>query len=238
MSVAFDERSLRFEFDDRWQMILKWDDHVAYRDGVHRVRGSKAMDFVGLFDQRVIYLIEARDYRRHSREKEEDPLDELAQKIRDTIAGLVGSGRRPEHAEQFEPLLKALFNGNKIVVVLWNEQPPYSRTTEVLRQRDAAGAGFLTERAKVYVKWLRARVIIASQAEQDREIVPGLTVTNRARKPRELAAAVLKSLDERKIRIDPASRARIATHTDVKLLEAWYERAAMVSTIEELFDDQ
>jgi len=237
MSVAFDERSLRFDFDDRWQPILKWDDHVAYRKGIHQVRGSKAMDFVGVPDNRFIYLIEARDFRRHSSEKEEPPHLELERKVRDTIAGLIGAGRRPEHADEFGPLLKSLIGQTRIVVVLWNEQPPYSGAAEVHRQRDVAGAGFLTERAKANVKWLHARVITTSQADRDKSIVPGLTVTNRARKPRELGVAILDLLKQRKIRIGEVTHARIASHTNVEDLEVWLERAARVSTIEALFDD-
>jgi hypothetical protein len=37
---------LQFDFDDSWLQALKWDDSTAYRAGVGKLRGTKAVDIL------------------------------------------------------------------------------------------------------------------------------------------------------------------------------------------------
>lgn len=69
----------------------KYDDWIHYRKQYSGAcGGSKAVDFlVAKNDQ--IWLIEVKDFRQHPRTKAIDLADEVALKVRDTMAGLVSA---------------------------------------------------------------------------------------------------------------------------------------------------
>ncbi|WP_177195351.1 hypothetical protein [Thioclava dalianensis] len=88
--VTLDEGHLRFEFKDV--------DFAEQYDGWRHHRnvfssacgGAKAVDFV-VGKGNVIWLIEVKDYRHHRRDKTISLWDEIAIKVRDTMAGLVST---------------------------------------------------------------------------------------------------------------------------------------------------
>ncbi|MGV7208512.1 hypothetical protein ACLB1G_11730 [Oxalobacteraceae bacterium A2-2] len=68
----------------------KYDQWSYYRNQFQRVGNSKAVDIIVLQDS-VMWLIEVKDYRLHGRTKVIDLADEIAIKVRDTLAGLVAA---------------------------------------------------------------------------------------------------------------------------------------------------
>jgi hypothetical protein len=48
LTLEIDEGRLRFTFDGDWR-VLKWDGHAAYAGGLQRLAGTKAVDFLGLY---------------------------------------------------------------------------------------------------------------------------------------------------------------------------------------------
>lgn len=236
MSQLVFEGNLQFEFDERWAVpILEWDKHAAYRRGIKEAGNSKAVDFIGVYDGRLVYLIEVKDYRIHRRTKTENLQAELVFKVRDTIAGLVGSGRRSEHEKLCKPYLEAILKPHKLTVVLWIEQAPQSDVAGVRKGRRLVGTGAVLREDKSLFRWLHARVLYVSQAVPYETVMPGLKVSNLPRKRRELAEAVEKMLRNRGIDVGENARRRIFDELDLEVLEAWLDRATMVSTVGELF---
>ena len=99
MPITIDEkRFLRFRFHDTW-VAIKYDDHGDYNERIERLPETKAVDFVAVLDQRSLYFIEAKDFRGHRIENRDRVHDgelaiEVAQKVRDTIAGIVAAHHR------------------------------------------------------------------------------------------------------------------------------------------------
>lgn len=90
VDVTLDEGNLRFEFRDV-EFSDKYDGWRHYRNTFGKACGSaKAVDFV-VAQSNVIWLIEVKDYRQHRRTKQIDLWDEIALKVRDTMAGLVST---------------------------------------------------------------------------------------------------------------------------------------------------
>lgn len=88
--VTFDEGHLRFEFRNV-EFAEKYDGWRHYRNKFSRACGSaKAVDFIVAKDNEI-WLIEVKDYRQHNRTRQIELWDEIALKVRDTMAGLVST---------------------------------------------------------------------------------------------------------------------------------------------------
>jgi hypothetical protein len=218
MIRKFVEGDLLFEFDEElWRPLESWDKHAAYRTGIREVGKAKAVDFIGVY------------------RNPESPWVEFEYKVRNTIAGLVGSGRREGYASVCIPFLDALLKPQELKLVYWVELPPLSQASSVIRKRHVATAGFAARQTGRLMKWLDARAFTVSQENDYERLVPGLKVKNLPRKRRELAEAIENRLRSRGINIGDGAKHRISQERDLEVLEDWCDRAATVSTAEELF---
>ena len=115
------EGDLTFSFKDGCQ-ANKYDDWSFYRKQFQAVAGeSKAVDILCVKGN-TSWLIEIKDYRQHIRKKWINIADELARKVRDTLAGLAAAAKVANEADQRELARKALATG-RWRVVLHLEQP-------------------------------------------------------------------------------------------------------------------
>ncbi len=158
------EDNLEFDFDDNHWKVFKFDDHPYYRDRMEKLDGTKAIDFLGIFDDQL-FLIEVKDFRGHTPEnrgrllKGELPI-EIAQKVRDSLACIVGAYRNPSHTGYWHPYAKLLCNPDKRVkVVVWLEtDPPPSHP----RSRQRLGASVSMNAFKRKLTWLDSRVLVCN----------------------------------------------------------------------------
>ena len=116
----FDEGGLRFEFDgdeagkyDEWRFYQR-----RFKDSCN---GNKAVDFVYVEADRT-WLIEVKDYRQHLRTKPGDLADEVAIKVRDTLAGLAAAKLNADDQDE-RRLARHALQKSKLRVVLHLEQP-------------------------------------------------------------------------------------------------------------------
>lgn len=89
MTRVFNEGALTFTFDDTCD-VGKYDEWSFYRKSFQNAAGgSKAVDFVCV-GEGISWLIEVTDYSSHPHEmpKPSELGDEVARKVRDTLAGL------------------------------------------------------------------------------------------------------------------------------------------------------
>ncbi len=185
------EGALRFEFGPSWQQVEKYDEHRLYREGIRRLEeefecekcsktggvGTKAVDIVGRHGGQL-YLIEVKDFRKYrieskGRLKTGELATEVALKVRDTLAGLVGAihnGAIHRDATNWKALVEPIFKSTP-KVVLWLEQ---DLPAETLRPRGMP----LADQLKGRLDWLKPYVVIARQSSP---VLPDLDVTYHAR---------------------------------------------------------
>jgi hypothetical protein len=179
MSIVFEESdSLRFEFDDGWRGV-KWDDHPGFRTSRWRLTESKAIEFAGVRDS-VLWLFEAKDFRGYRIQNKQrltqgELAEEVADKVRDSLAGLLWSCQREHDSGDFTAVARALLDRNqKVQLVIWLE------TDEHLPPDHARQ---LTELIKGRLRWLSPRVIVQNLKLAEGHQVPGLTVSNLPQPP-------------------------------------------------------
>ena len=138
--TEIEEGDLGFSFPDHCE-AGKYDDWAFYRNQFQSVAGgSKAVDIVCIAED-AAWLIEVKDYRRHPRTKPSDLGDELAGKVRDTLAGLAAASANANCQEERALARRALAAKRRWRVVLHLEQPWGTR----LRPRPVDVASVLTE---------------------------------------------------------------------------------------------
>jgi hypothetical protein len=121
--IRLADRQLEHTFAAGWT-ASKYDAWPFYRDHFERAcTGSKAVDFIALDPGgSTLWLIELKDYRLHPRTKEIPLPDEIAVKVRDSLAGLFAAAKHhADHAHAAEA--QSSLRASRIRVVLHLEQP-------------------------------------------------------------------------------------------------------------------
>ena len=116
------EGQLRFDFPLGWQ-VSKYDDWSFYRNQFQGVCGrAKAVDILAIEPRVCLWSIEVKDYRQHRRTKAIDLADEVAEKVRDSLSGLVAAHANANDANEKAIACTAL-DCPRLRVVLHLEQP-------------------------------------------------------------------------------------------------------------------
>jgi len=109
------------EFPEGWT-VGKFDDWKFYRERFFKVRDHlKAMDVIAVCPDRVVYLIEFKDYRGRKREKAETVEEEFIGKSLSTLAALLPAKCNAREAQEQTLAGKAL-SATKLRLVLHLEQ--------------------------------------------------------------------------------------------------------------------
>lgn len=143
------EGALTFRFDcPTADCATKYDDWSYYRNQFNAAfGGTKAVDI--LFQQgHDAWLIEVKDYRQHRRGKLVDLGEEVAIKVRDSLAGLVGATAQANDSDE-KNFAKTFLCKRRFHVVLHLEQP--AKHSRLFPQ--------VVDPAKVHLKlkqWLKA----------------------------------------------------------------------------------
>jgi hypothetical protein len=119
--IVLIEGRLQFDFGTSC-LAEKYDDWSFFRNQFQNTcGGAKAVDMV-FVSNNTSWLIEVKDYRQYKRTKPQDIGDEVAIKVRDTLAGLVAAKMNSNHPHEKQFAKKAL-QSKFIKVVLHLEQP-------------------------------------------------------------------------------------------------------------------
>ena len=106
--------------------VKQYDEWSFFKKQFQRIApGTKAVDFLALFSDdegRVLWLVEVKDYRRHRRTKSVGVADEVAMKVRDSLAGLFAAATQANDAAERAFAATALAT-RQLRVVLHLEQP-------------------------------------------------------------------------------------------------------------------
>lgn len=114
------EGALTFQFPDSWQ-ATKFDDWRFYRNQFQKICGAKAIDMLVITSDRCMWMIEVKDYRVYPRTKTIELSEEVACKVRDSLAALVAA--RVNANDNEKAMSRAALACNRIRVVLHLEQP-------------------------------------------------------------------------------------------------------------------
>ena len=114
--TVIDVERVRFTFGDDW-VVVKWDDHAHYRQGLIRQQGTKAVDLVAI-DALTAWVFEMKDFRgariANKGRVGTELAQEVADKVRDTFASMIWAHGRDGLAEdeQVRKVLFRLLNGS------------------------------------------------------------------------------------------------------------------------------
>jgi hypothetical protein len=135
---------------DRWSFYRN-----QFQNGC--AQDNKAVDLVCRFRQDT-WLIEVKDYRQQARTKPTELADEIAAKVRDTLAGLVAARCNANDAKERD-LARQLLSAKRIRVVLHLEQPVIKSR---LHPRGIIEPDKLTQKLRSKLKALDPHPMIAS----------------------------------------------------------------------------
>lgn len=221
------EGNLLFEFDERWTHLSHWDRHDAYRRGICRCEAGKAVDFIGILDNKLPFLIEVKDFRIFERNPDKIPLArEFERKVRDTIAALAGTHchRQPEDCTQ---IFQALMKTREPHLVLWHE------AADTYFPTHRSGNGVLLRDIKSQLQWIRSAPHVTSRAIGGNEI-PGLKVTDlgpqRQRRLNELLEAIEDRIERDNLIRDQKAIWKILDTRETGKLDTYLTRVRAAKT--------
>lgn len=165
----------KFEFGDRWTVAFKYDETDFYNKEAKQLGGkvkggtpsARAVDLIGLHEVTGLLLLEAKDFRGHRiANKHRIPGEvsrEVAVKVRDTVAALVGAARKPETEFPADDLMQAFGQKHSVTVVLWLED---DTLRDVAKAKPTLSA--LNGVLKSQLSWLHAQTMVLSSAVPNR----------------------------------------------------------------------
>jgi len=127
--MIFEESRLRFEFNAQYWNMIQYDNHPDYLYVSSKLQGTKAVDFLGFYQQRLI-MFEIKNFRGFGyqgnvQQRLCNSMDELtteiAQKVRDTIAVITGLGRSGKN-DFWKKVFRHVADSNLITIIAWVEE--------------------------------------------------------------------------------------------------------------------
>ena len=82
----FQESGISFKFSSPKWAVVKYDEHLAHKKVSNALQPTKAVDFLGIHDNRQLFLVEVKNYRGHTHDAETQEVllakgDELMRRI-------------------------------------------------------------------------------------------------------------------------------------------------------------
>jgi hypothetical protein len=151
------EGALTFTFP-QGSLASKYDEWAHYRNQVQSaLGGQKAVDIVYASDG-MAWLIEVKDFRQDARTKTIGLAEEIAIKVRDTLAGLVSAQcQASDHGER--SCARALLDAGSVRVVCHLEQPEkHSRLRPRVIEPDK-----LQLKLRTLVKWIDPHPLVVDR---------------------------------------------------------------------------
>lgn len=62
----FQESGINFKFQSPKWNVVKYDEHLAHKKVSNALQPTKAVDFLGIHDNRQLFLVEVKNYRGHT----------------------------------------------------------------------------------------------------------------------------------------------------------------------------
>jgi hypothetical protein len=146
--MVLEEKPFLFDFDDAFWKIIQYDGPgELFRTRIEpQVYGSKAIDFLGIYEGKRLVLFEIKAFKGHMSSKVvkqrlanggEEISTEIAQKVRDSLAGVVSGGRSSTSPFWTESLRLLATATKEVYVIAWIEQDPNLDSKWIARRKCA-----------------------------------------------------------------------------------------------------
>jgi hypothetical protein len=113
---------IKFSFEEDWN-VSKYDDWAYYKKKFQSIRnGVKAVDLIAMSSDKLLYLVEVKDYRAHIRTKPSELSEDVTCKVFDTLAALLPAKCKALDCKESDFAKQAL-TSNGLRVILHIEQP-------------------------------------------------------------------------------------------------------------------
>lgn len=178
----FTESNLNFSFDEKNWDILKYDEDLKYIKIKNSLVGTKAIDFLGFYNTSTLVLIEIKGFRGYGSQKSvndrlaegmEVLTTEVAQKVKDTVAAIVGISRNIQAQNTiWEKAAKQIIHNKDLMIIAWIEE---DLNSNALRARKKNEMSVRTDKLKNKLGWLTTNISIDNIKEQHFSF-EGLTV--------------------------------------------------------------
>lgn len=174
MSITrFTESHLAFSFDHTYWEVVKYDEHPKYLEISNALDGTKAIDFMGFYNKTTLVVFEVKGFRGYGSAKSvqerlaegmEVLTTEIAQKVKDTVAGIIGISRNIQTNDTiWEKAAKQILQNKNLVIIAWIEEDLNSK---VLRDRKKQEMSVRTIKLKTKLSWLTTNICIDNVKER------------------------------------------------------------------------
>lgn len=161
---TFSEGGVEIRFRD--STVVRWDAHPAFLHGLQSVQGTKAVDFAVLTPDGTVALVELKDFRDHETENRGritggELAQEVADKVRDSLAGMTWACKRPHSDRDIERVTGGFYRRDtpKLLVILWLDRNDKAGAAEA-----AILTGEIRKRLRPHIV---ARVVVTSLKLKD-----------------------------------------------------------------------
>lgn len=159
----FNESNLCFQFEEENWQVVKYDEENNYLEVSRKLQGTKAIDFLGIYNNKSLIFFEIKNFRGYGMQPKtqkrvasamEDLSTEIAQKVKDTIAIICGINKNISFDENniWCQSAEYLFNDKQIIVIAWIEEDDNKQVKAEMATR--------TDKLKQKLSWLTNYVYI------------------------------------------------------------------------------
>ncbi len=174
--VQIQESNLTFNFDDSWKYVIKFDESIFYQKIMMKyLQESKAVDFVGIKNNSLYFIEVKHQENENTILNLDEKFNKIGQKIRDSLALIIGINCIGKASEEFLEYKKILCcNSPDIRIILWNEND-WVQIAPSKTRKNSTPNNRLTNRLKKKLLWLTNSVFINSIEQHNPETF-GFTV--------------------------------------------------------------
>lgn len=171
--TVFKESYLHFTFDEAHWNVIKYDEDPKYIDISNKLAGTKAVDFLGFYNSNTLAMFEVKGFRGYGSLKSvndrlahgmEELSTEVAQKVKDTVAAIVGISCNTGLQDAFwQQAATHLLQKKPLVIVAWIEE---DLNNKIVKQRKKNEMSVRTSKLKNKLAWLTTNITIDNIKEQ------------------------------------------------------------------------
>lgn len=184
-AIVFEESNLKFTFHRNIWEVVKFDDdeNIDYHKVSKNIQGTRAVDFIGILNSRSLYFFEIKNFRGHGNDPQsqirlshgaEKLTSEIAQKVRDSVACIVGASRNSTNRAQFwQDTLNIIKDNHDFRIIAWIEEDTTTDSYKIKYRKSVLTTR--NSKLKNKLNWLCSRIFITSINESSLDI-SGLTV--------------------------------------------------------------
>lgn len=169
----FTESNLTFSFDEKYWNLIQYDKDPKYTGISDALEGTKAVDFLGFYNATTLVMFEVKGFRGFGSQKSvndrlaegmEVLTTEVAQKVKDTVAAIVGISRNIQTRNTiWEKAAKQILQNKELMIIAWIEEDLNSKA---LRDRKKNEMSVRTDKLKNKLAWLTTNISIDNIKER------------------------------------------------------------------------